>query len=215
MVSAASAAAVETAASAARAAEAGLPARRIAASFSTMVVTIEGAGAHVRLTARFAEAARRMAITVERPGGRASVFSSTAPEVLASGLATAHVVGNAAFAAAPVIVVAVIECIGMRIVPVMVVNHVAVAPVKSPVAPSPPETAPVPNSKAYSEGEVRSTKPYAGIVVPIRPRSYWISVNEPGIVRRHINNVRLSGLNQNIGSFVLYHLLRRRFQIAC
>src|ERR1700693_1127636 len=96
----------------------------------------------------------------------------------------------------------------------MVVDRVMVVPVESPMSPSPSETTEPADAEAKSKGQVRATKPYARIVVPIGPGRYRISVNGPGVVGRNIDHLRLSRLNHNIIVLILYNLLRCRFQIA-
>jgi hypothetical protein len=107
MMSAATATTVEPAASV-EAAEARLPAGRIAASFSAMVVAAESAGAHVRLTARFAKTPRCVVVPVKRVAA-----CTAAVNFSASRDSAVHVVCNAALTAPAVVIVAIVKCIGM------------------------------------------------------------------------------------------------------
>src|ERR1700683_2002318 len=174
-----------------------------------MVVAAEGARAHVRLTARFAKTPRSMVVPVKRMAAcTAAIKFSTSRN------SAVHVVCNAALTAPAVVVAAIVKCVGMRVVAVMVVDRVVVVPVESPISPSPSETAEPANAEANSKGQVRTAEPYAGIVVPIGPGRYGISVNEPGVVGWNIDHIRLSRLNHNIVVLILYHLLRCRLQIA-
>src|SRR5580704_2867920 len=96
----------------------------------------------------------------------------------------------------------------------MVVDRIMVVPVESPMSPSPSETAEPADAEAKSKGQVRAAKPYAGIVIPIGPWRYRVSVNDPRVVGRNIDHIRLSRLNHNIIVLILDSLLRCRFQIA-
>src|ERR1700723_3952873 len=102
---AATAAVKSTPAAAARAAEAGAPARGITAGLAAMVVAAETAGARAGLAAGLIESPRCLSISVERRVPPAGAI------VNAAGIATraaAHVVGDAAFASSSVVIVAVV-----------------------------------------------------------------------------------------------------------
>src|SRR6202044_1047293 len=89
-----------------------------------------------------------------------------------------------------------------------------VVPVESPASPSPSETAEPTDAETKSKGQIRAAEPDSGIVVPIGPGRYRISVNGQGVVGRNIDHIRLSRLNHYIIVLILGIFLRRLVEIA-
>src|SRR5208337_3037073 len=178
-----------------------------------MVVAAEGARACAALTAGFSVSASRLLVSVERPGGCAgTVLNSAACAVDSAACAVdaaAYAVNSAARASCSVGIAPVIKRSAPGVVPAMVVHCVSAMPIESPMTPAPSKTAEPTDSEAHSEVEVGSTKPDSGIRVPSRPCHDRISVNQPRIIRRDINDIGAGRLNVNIRAFRLYDFLRR------
>jgi hypothetical protein len=121
----------------------------------------------------------------------------------------------AAFASLPIEVVSVVERVASRVVAVVIVDYVAVTPVKSPMMPAPPITSVPSDSERRPEREVRTAIPNSWIWIPARPRHDGISVYHPRIVGGDINDIRAGRLDADSGVLLCYGLLRRGPEIAC
>ena len=80
--------------------------------------------------------------------------------------------------------------------------------------PAPSKTSEEADSEAHSEREVRAAIPNSGIRVPSRPRHDGISVSHPRIIRGDVNDLGVSGLNDDRRALRRYDLLRRGLKIA-
>src|SRR5580698_1613452 len=192
-----------------------------------MVVAAERAGTHIALAMRLAVSTGRLVIPVKRARAGPWVVVDVpamlfARAVVAQGVGAivavkpaVHVVGDAAVAAVAVIIVAVVKRVAVRVVGAVVVDHRAPAPVSAPVIPAPAVAAIETDSEANPAPiKARTAPPDSGIVVPIRPRGNGIAVNQPRIVSRNVNYLRVRGLNDDIRSLALHRLLVGRFQVA-
>ena len=80
-------------------------------------------------------------------------------------------------------------------VAVVVEGDAVVMPVISPVVPAPAKAAEEANTKAETKRNSRSGKVQPWIPIPARPNSEGLSIHEPGIVFRHVNDLRISRLD--------------------
>src|SRR5579863_10252810 len=180
------------------AAEAGVSARRKAPGLSPAVVTTEGAtGADTALTARWSVPSRSRAVSVEGSGhcARTVINSGTRPS--------------------PVKSVPVVKYAAARVVPGAAINWISAVPIEAPMAPAPSKAAEPADSEADPERKVRTAKPDSGVRVPPRPCHDGISVNQPGIVRRDVNNFGVARHNIDVVRAIRTHgLLRRALKIA-
>src|SRR5271165_4486933 len=95
-----------------------------------------------------------------------------------------------------------------------VVEHdPVIRPIVSPVSPAPSETAEEANSKAKAPSEPWPREVQSRIPVPARPDSYGVSIHEPGVVFRNVDNLRVRGLNHNGLPLIAHLLLRRALQV--
>src|SRR5580658_11105726 len=172
-----------------------------------MAVATEGAGTDAALAARCCVSASSLSVSLERPGGNAGTVANSA--ALHSAALHSATLDSAASEIAPVI-----KCPAAREVPGVVVERVVVMPVESPMTPSPSKTAEPADAEAESEREIRTAKPDSWIWVPSRPRHDGISVNQPGVIRRHVNHIGVGRLNVDIRAIVLHDFLLRGLQIA-
>src|ERR1700730_10378643 len=80
----------------------------------------------------------------------------------------------------------------------VVVEHDSVAmPVVSPVVPSPAIAAKEADAKAQAKRNSRSGKIQPWIPIPAWPEPDWLSVHEPGVIFRHVNNLRIGRLDHD------------------
>lgn len=93
-------------------------------------------------------------------------------------------------------------------VPVVVVSDVVVMPVISPVVPPPPEPAKEPDSEAQAKCNPGSGKEQTGIGIPAWPDHNRRSIDQPGIVFRHINDLRIGRFDDNGLPLLGYGFLR-------
>src|SRR5271167_309373 len=106
-------------------------------------------------------------------------------------------------------IVAINENPAVGYVGAVVEHDPVIMPIVSPVSPPPSETAEEANSKAKAPSEPWPREVQSRIPVPARPDSDGLSIDEPRIILRHINNFRVRGLNHN-GLPLIAHLLLRR-----
>ena len=82
-------------------------------------------------------------------------------------------------------------------VSVVVVDDSVVMPIISPVVPAPAEAAEEADSEAEAKRNTRSGKVQSWIPIPVRPRPDRISIHEPGVIFRHVNDLRIGGFDHN------------------
>src|SRR3954451_14484203 len=98
---------------------------------------------------------------------------------------------------------------------VVVVNDPPVIPpIKVPVVPSPTETAEQPHTEPEPKPDTRTIKEKAGIWIPAGKRGQWSPVHQPGIILRHVHDIRLSRLDHDRLAFSVYGLLWRAVLVA-
>src|SRR3984893_4641316 len=95
----------------------------------------------------------------------------------------------------------------VRNISVVVVNHRSVIPVGPPVVPPPSVATEVPESKAYAKCNSRAVKVESRVGIPDRPDCYRRPVDQPGIVLRHVDNIRVCRLNSDRLAVSDYRLL--------
>jgi hypothetical protein len=150
-------------------------------------------------------------VSVERPGScdpAARTNSSTARTIRSAAYA------SAAYASAAVKGVSVIKRSAPGEVPAAAKHGVSAAPIESPMTPAPAKTSEPTDSEAEPERKIRAAKPDSGIRIPTGPCVYGISVNQPRIVRRDINHIRVGRLNINIRAFLLNDFVLRVLESA-
>src|ERR1700676_5331858 len=91
---------------------------------------------------------------------------------------------------------------------VVVVDDSVVMPVISPVVPAPAESTIEADSKAEAKCNSRTAKVESGIRIPSRPDPDRSSIHEPGIILRHVDNLRVCRLDHD-GLPLLAHLFLR------
>ena len=165
-VRAASTAAVKTASTA----KASASARRKTPFLSTMAEAAEGARSNAALAARRGITASGPAVAAERLGRSFATVVNT----------TVH--------SAPVESVAVIKGAAVGGIPRVVENRVVVMPIATPMVPAPSVVTKKPDAEAHSEEERRAFIPNARIGIPARPGDNWVTVHDPGIVRRNVDD---------------------------
>src|SRR5579864_2253110 len=116
--------------------------------------------------------------------------------------------GSAAKSTSMIHVIAVDKDSAVGDVGVVVKNDSVVMPVISPVMPAPPEPAEEAHSKTKAERDSRSRKEQPRIRIPARPDADRFSIDEPGIILRNVNNLRLRGLDHNGLALLAYVFLR-------
>src|SRR5882724_9721504 len=80
---------------------------------------------------------------------------------------------------------------------VVVVDDIVMMPIISPVVPAPAKTAEEADSKAETKRNTRSGKVQSGIPIPAGPDPDGLSIREPGIIFRNVNDLRVRGLDHN------------------
>src|SRR5580692_2815620 len=170
--------------SATTATEAGTAARRITARLAAMVIAAEAAGAGAGLTAALLKSPRGLIISVKRSVPPAGIVVDIPGAAL-------HVVRDAAFTSRTVVIVSVVKGIAAGVVAIIFVDYAATAPADAPVAPTPSVPAPETDTETDSSPiDRRAAEPDSGIRIPTGPGYDRISVNQPGVIRRDVYNVR-------------------------
>src|ERR1700756_2219958 len=182
---------METSASVETPTEARLPARGKAMGGSSMIKATEGAGVGPALAMRCESmlASRKSSLSsaVKSAG---SVKSACVVEVLA-----------------------IVEDSAVGFVTVVVEKDAVVMPVISPVTPSPAKPTKETDPKAQAPGEPWPREVESGIPIPAGPDADRLSIDEPRIILRHINNFRICGLDLNSLSLLLHLFLRGALQV--
>src|SRR5260370_6811754 len=76
---------------------------------------------------------------------------------------------------------------------VVVVNHLPVMPVRSPMVPPPAKSAIEADSKAQAKRNSRTGKEQSWIRIPAWPDHDWRSLPDPTIIFQHIKDLRVGG----------------------
>src|SRR5580700_2986056 len=189
-------------------------ASREAARLAAVVIAAESSGMHSALPVRLAISARGMAVAAKRVWRCAGMVVNASATAVTRAAATANVISHPVIASAPIVVAAVVKRIAARVIAIVVVDDGAAVPVGAPVSPAPAKTAEEADSESSSEEKVWPAKPDSGIGIPIRPRRYGIAVNDPRVVGRNVNNIRLRGLNDDGRTLSGHVLLLSGFQIS-
>jgi len=90
--------------------------------------------------------------------------------------------------------------------PAVVVEENTMSP-PTPVAPTPAKPSKEAKAKTKAEGKSRAGKVKSRIPVPAWPGHEWPSIDEPGIVLGHVNNLRIGGFDRNVLSVLRYFFL--------
>src|SRR6266849_10314823 len=80
---------------------------------------------------------------------------------------------------------------------VVVVDDTVAMPIISPVVPAPAKAAEEADSKAEAKRNSRSGKIQSWIPIPAWPDPDRLSIHKPGIIFRHVNNLRISRLDHD------------------
>src|SRR5580700_3152324 len=213
MTTAVTTAAVEAAASMS-AAKAAAAAGREASRLPAVVITAEGPGMQTALSVRLPESSSGLLVAAERMWRCARMVVDAAATAVTRATATANVISHPAIPPAAIVVATVVKRIAARVIAIVIVDDGAAVPVGAPVSPAPAKTAEEADSESSSEEKVWPAKPDSGIGIPIRPRRYGIAVNDPRVVGRNVNNIRLRGLNDDGRTLSGHVLLLSGFQIS-
>ena len=101
------------------------------------------------------------------------------------------------------VAVRAIECVvisensAVRNVGVVVIGDVAVIPVRSPMVPAPAKAAEIADSKPEAKSNSWSGKIESWIRIPARPDTDGLAIRQPGIILRHVNNLRVCRFDHN------------------
>src|SRR5437868_14608070 len=98
---------------------------------------------------------------------------------------------------------------------VVVENDSVVMPVVSPVVPAPTEAAKEADSKAKAKRHSRAGKEQSWVGIPAGPYSDWFPIDDPRVVLRHVDNLRVRGLDHNRLSLFAHLFLRCALQVSC
>ena len=113
----------------------------------------------------------------------------------------------AAIEVAVVEVVAINDRSAVRDVGVVVVNHCPAVPVVSPVMPAPPISSEKAEPEADSKSNPRSGQEDPRNGVPAWIRDDRLTVDEPGIIGRHVDHFRVGRFDDNRAALRRYLLL--------
>ena len=90
---------------------------------------------------------------------------------------------------------------------VVVEDDSVATPIVSPVMPSPAISAKEADAKAQAKRNSRSGKVQPWIPIPAWPDPDWLSIHEPGVIFRHVNNLRIGRLDHDRLSLLGHGLL--------
>src|SRR5229473_2999927 len=82
-------------------------------------------------------------------------------------------------------------------VSVVVVNDIVVMPVGAPMVPAPAESAKIADSKAQPKRDSRALEEQSRIPIPTWPNPDGLSIGKPGIILRHVNDLRVGRFDHN------------------
>src|ERR1700730_2233732 len=97
---------------------------------------------------------------------------------------------------------------------VVVVDHPVAMPVRSPVTPAPAKASEETDSKSNAEGDRGAAKKDSGYRIPARISDDRCAVDQPRIVRRHVNHFRIGRLDDDRVALSLYLLLFVAIEVA-
>src|SRR3984893_3652147 len=90
----------------------------------------------------------------------------------------------------------------------VIVEHDSVAtPIVSPVVPSPAIAAKEADAKAQAKRNSRPSKVQPRIPIPAWPDPDWLSIHEPGVIFRDVNNLSIGRLDHDRLSLLGHDLL--------
>src|SRR5207245_2052828 len=90
----------------------------------------------------------------------------------------------------------------------MIEKDTVVIPIRSPVVPTPAKPAKEADAKAETKRKTRTCKVQSRIPIPAWPDADRLSIDEPRIVLRHVNNLRFGWFDHN-GLSLLRNLFLR------
>src|SRR6266481_3991815 len=96
----------------------------------------------------------------------------------------------------------------------MVVNCATTVPVVSPVAPAPTKSSEEANSKSNTERESAAAPKNPGDRIPAWIRDNRRSVHQPGIISRHVDDVRVGWLDVDRAVLIADIFLLSAFQVS-
>src|SRR5271157_2424919 len=108
-------------------------------------------------------------------------------------------------------IVAIDENSALGNVGVMVVDDPVVVPIVSPVSPAPAETAKKADSKTESERNSGTREEQPRIPIPAGPDPDGFAIDEPRVILRHVNNLRIGWFDHNGLPLLAYVFLRGAF----
>ena len=111
-------------------------------------------------------------------------------------------------------VVAIDDCSAVRDVGVVVVDHSMAMPVASPVMPAPAISSEKSDSEPDSKSNPRSAQKDSGHRIPTWICNDRVAVDEPRIVRRHVNHFRIGRFDDDGVALSRYFLLFIAIQVA-
>src|SRR5713226_4447911 len=97
---------------------------------------------------------------------------------------------------------------------VVVVDHPVAMPVASPVMPAPPESSEEADPEADSKSNSRSSQEDPRHGIPAWIGDDWLAIHEPGIIGRHINDLRVGRFDDDCIALRCYLLLFIAVQVA-
>ena len=97
---------------------------------------------------------------------------------------------------------------------VVVVNHPMAMPVASPVMPAPTISSEETDAEADSKSDPRSGQEDSRHGIPAWIRDDGLTVHEPGIIGRHVDNIRIGRFNDDCVALSCYLLLFIAIQVA-
>src|ERR1700685_3897059 len=95
----------------------------------------------------------------------------------------------------------------------MVETNAVVMPIVSPVVPAPTVPTKKADSKAEANCNSRTIKEEPRIPIPVWPDPDGLSIHEPRVILRNVNNLRVGGFDHNCLSPLGYVFLRCAFYV--
>ena len=90
-----------------------------------------------------------------------------------------------------------------RKIEIPMIEQAKVVPVQTPSRPSPAKPEKWGHGKAHSKIDPWPIPPDPWDINPAGPRQNWIAINDPRIVGRHVNHIRVDRLDDNIPTLVV------------
>jgi len=143
--------------------------------------------------------------------------TSAARPVSAERIAMVEVAAVEVAAAIEIVVIEVVaidDRSTVRDVGVVVVDHSVAVPVASPVMPAPSKSSEVTNSKSNSEGDRGPSKKDSRHGIPAWIWNDRVAVDEPRIIRRHVDHFRIGRFNDDCVALSCYFLLVIAIQVT-